>query len=189
MAFALSASLLVSSYVMSPLPSPRAASQRCAALSMDETILEKALAGELEQEGKENIFLSEVGWAEYLDKSAGGSYNMNQRVSQSDDGYYTADVFSNPADVIGDWLYSLQLFASDPLDKLFPTISNDASGNRNYPKGTNEVKARTIKPKEKNFDKSFRVVGIPGFNAFGSPSSKQDEGDDNGIFGFLKFMK
>lgn len=65
---------------------------------MDETILEKALAGELEEEGAENVFMSEVGWATYLDKNAGGSYNMNQRPSMADDGYFTPDVFSNPLD-------------------------------------------------------------------------------------------
>ena len=75
-----------------------AASASRAAVSMDETILEKALAGELEQEGAENVFMSEVGWATYLDKNAGSSYNMNQRVSQADDGYFTPDVFSSPVD-------------------------------------------------------------------------------------------
>jgi len=35
---------------------------------MDETLFENALAGSLEEEGAENIFLSEVGWASYLDK-------------------------------------------------------------------------------------------------------------------------
>ena len=65
---------------------------------MDETILEKALAGELEEEGAENVFLSEVGWATYLDKNAGSSYNMNQRPSLAEDGYFTPDVFSNPVE-------------------------------------------------------------------------------------------
>ena len=35
---------------------------------MDETILENALNGTLEEEGKENHWLSEVGWASYLDE-------------------------------------------------------------------------------------------------------------------------
>ena len=35
---------------------------------MDETIVENALAGTLEEEGAENIFLSELGWASYLDE-------------------------------------------------------------------------------------------------------------------------
>merc|ERR1719424_688371 len=70
-----------------------------AAVSMDETILEKALAGELEQEGAENVFMTEVGWATYLDKEAKQSYNMNERVSMAQDGYFTADIFSNPIDV------------------------------------------------------------------------------------------
>ena len=68
------------------------------AVFMDETIMEKALAGELEQEGAENVFMSEVGWATYLDQNAGSSYNMNERPSMAQDGYFTADIFSNPID-------------------------------------------------------------------------------------------
>ena len=60
----------------------------------------------------------------------------------------------------------------DPLSRAFPTISNDKSGNRAYPKGATEVNARTIKPKVKDFDKKLRTVGIPGKNIFGTPSSK-----------------
>jgi len=144
---------------------------------MDETILEKALAGELEEEGAENVFLSEVGWATYLDKNAGSSYNMNQRPSLAEDGYFTPDVFSNPVEVLSSWLDSMKGVLSDPLAAGFPTISNDPSGARSYPKGSDEVSARTIKPKDKmlgkKLDKSKRIVGIPGFNAFGTPSSKQ----------------
>jgi len=62
---------------------------------------------------------------------------------------------------------------SDPLSAGFPTISNDQSGARSYPKGTTEINARTIKPKVKDFDPKMRITGIPGFNAFGTPSSKQ----------------
>ena len=65
---------------------------------MDETIMQKAFAGELEEEGAENVFMSEVGWATYLDQEAGGSYNLNQRPSQAEDGYFTPDIFSNPLD-------------------------------------------------------------------------------------------
>jgi len=148
---------------------------------MDETIMQKALAGELEEEGAENVFMSELGWATYLDKAAGSSYNMNERVSQASDGYFTPTILSNPADVVSSWLASLKGVAEDPLSVGFPTISNDKSGNRAYPKGLGEVNARTIKPKVKNFDSKMRIVGIPGFNAFGSPSSKQ-EGKLFGIF-------
>ena len=63
---------------------------------MDETIMQKAISGELEQEGAENVFMSELGWASYLDKNAGSSYNMNERPSKAGDGYFTPDVFSNP---------------------------------------------------------------------------------------------
>jgi len=35
---------------------------------MDETILKNTLAGTLEEEGAENLFLSELGWATYLDQ-------------------------------------------------------------------------------------------------------------------------
>jgi len=144
---------------------------------MDETIIENALAGTLEEEGAENCFMSEVGWATYLDENAGGSYNMNERPSLAEDGYFTPDVFSNPAEVLSSWVESLKGYASDPLSRAFPTISNDQSGARSYPKGATEVNARTIKPKVKNFDKKMRIVGIPGFNAFGTPSSKQPDID------------
>ena len=40
----------------------------------------------------------------------------------------------------------------------------------------NEIKSRTIVPKFKDFDKKLRITGIPGFNFFGTPSSKQDTG-------------
>ena len=50
---------------------------------------------------------------------------------------------------------------SDPLAAGFPTISNDPTGGRSYPKGADEVSARTIKPKVKDFDKGKRIVGIP----------------------------
>lgn len=79
--------------------------------------------------------------------------------------------------VLSSWVESLKGYASDPLSRAFPTISNDQSGARSYPKGATEVNARTIKPKVKNFDKKMRIVGIPGFNAFGTPSSKQPDID------------
>merc|ERR1719261_300173 len=143
------------------------------AVFMDETIMEKALAGELEQEGAENVFMSELGWATYLDQNAGGSYNMNQRPSMAEDGYFTADIFSNPLDVVGDFVNGLKRVASKPLAVAFPSISNDESGARSYPKGYDEIKARTIAPKVKDFNPKLRITGIPGFNAFGTPSSKQ----------------
>jgi hypothetical protein len=118
--------------------------------------------------------MSEVGWATYLDKEAQSSYAMNERVSKASDGYFTPDVFSNPVDTAKAWFASMQDVVKDPLSAAFMTISNDESGNRSYPKGLNEVNARTIKPKEKNFDKKMRVTGIPGFNIFGTPGSKQN---------------
>ena len=93
--FAASASAFV---VPASVPRSCAAATRASCPSMDETILEKALAGELEEEGAENVFMSEVGWASYLDKNAGSSYNMNQRPSLAEDGYFTPDVFSNPVE-------------------------------------------------------------------------------------------
>jgi len=162
---------------MMPAAVPRtAAAARSGATFMDETIIEKALAGELEEEGAENVFMSEVGWATYLDQNAGSSYNMNQRPSQAEDGYFTPDVFTNPIDVLLGWVDSVKTAASDPLSTAFPTISNDMSGARSYPNGASEVSARTIKPKVKDFDPGLRITGIPGFNFFGTPSSKQDVG-------------
>merc|ERR1719389_1428819 len=129
---------------------------------MDETIMEKALAGELEQEGAENVFMSELGWATYLDKNAGSSYNMNERPSMAQDGYFTADIFSNPIDVVGDWLGAVKRAVGAPLV-------------RSFPKGYDEVKSRTIAPKVKDFNPKLRITGIPGYNLFGTPSSKQGE--------------
>lgn len=86
---------------MAPAVGPRMAQNtvaRATVPAMDETILEKALAGELEEEGAENVFMSELGWATYLDQNAGSSYNLNERPSMAQDGYFTADVFSNPAE-------------------------------------------------------------------------------------------
>ena len=154
-------------------PMRAARTERQGAVFMDETIMEKALAGELEQEGAENVFMSELGWATYLDENAGGSYNMNQRPSLAEDGYFTASIFSNPLDIIGDFVNGLKRVASKPLAVSFPSISNDESGARSYPKGYDEIKARTIAPKVKDFDPKLRITGIPGFNAFGTPSSKQ----------------
>jgi hypothetical protein len=156
-------------------------------LRMDETILEKALAGELEEQGAENVFMSEVGWATYLDKECDSSYAMNERVSQASDGYFTPDVFSNPLDVAKSWVESMIGVAKDPLEAGFMTIGNDQSGARSYPKGLSEVEARTIKPKVKDWDKSKRITGIPGYNMFGTPGAKQELpnnfGKGNGING------
>ena len=80
-----------------------------------------------------------------------------------------------PFAVIGDWFDALKRYASEPLATAFPTITNDPNELRSYPKGANEVNARTIKPKTKDFDPKKRITGIPGFNFFGSPSSKQED--------------
>lgn len=235
LALVAAACAVANAYVVPAAPARGAsASLRAAAPCMDETLLEKTLAGELEQEGAENVFLTEVGWATYLDKNAKQSYNMNERVSKAYDGYFTADVFSNPADgaraARAGGLAALrprtELLAApagrplspprrparrsarrlvrvdeeDPrrpaLHKCrtraraarrrapacsqrarscsgFPTISNDVDGARSYG-AASEVKARTIKPKVKDFDPKKRITGIPGFNFFGAPSSKMD---------------
>merc|ERR1711988_1101385 len=114
----------------------------------DETIIEKALRGELEEEGAENVFMSEVGWASYLDKTSKSSYNMNERPSLAQDGYYTSSIFSNPLDILNDFKDGLLRVAGAPLESSFMTISNDESGARAFPEG-GEVMSRTIKPKVK----------------------------------------
>jgi len=136
---------------------------------MDETIIEKALEGKLEEEGAENVFMTETGWATYLDKQ-GQSYAMNERVSKAEDGYFTPDVFSNPIDNVKAWLSSLKRTAQNPLETAFPTISNDESGARTFGKG-DEIKSRTIKPKVKDFDAKKRTKGR-GFNWFGAGPSE-----------------
>ena len=80
---------------------------RAAAPAMDETIFEKALAGELEQEGLDNPYMSEAGWASYLDKEAKQSYNLNERPSLAQDGYFTPDIFSNPLTILESWKDSM----------------------------------------------------------------------------------
>lgn len=160
-------------YVLPSCPAGRSHVARTLAhVSMDETIMQKALAGELEEEGAENVFLTEVGWASYLDREAKSSYNMNQRPSLAEDGYFTPSIFANPLDVLISWKDALLRTAANPLETAFPTISNDESGARSWGPGVTEVKARTIKPKVKDFDPKKRITGIPGFNAFGAPSSK-----------------
>jgi len=64
-------------------------------------------------------------------------------------------------------------YVTAPVATAFPTISNDPTGARAYPPGMDEVKARTIKPKKFDSDPKKRITGIPGFNLFGTPSSKQ----------------
>jgi len=148
-----------------------AVAARVPAVSMDETIFEKALAGELEEEGAENVFMSEVGWATYLDQNAGSSYNLNERPSQAADGYFTSSILSNPLDILNDFKNGLLRVLDNPLEVGFPTISNDQSGNRAFPTG-GEIKSRTIAPKVKDFAPEQRITGIPGYNLFGAPSSK-----------------
>ena len=77
--------------------------------------------------------------------------------------------------VVVSWVDSMKGVASDPLSRAFPSISNDKSGNRAFPKGLTEVNARTIKPKVKDFDKNLRFT-VPGKNIFGAPSSKMGGG-------------
>merc|ERR1711908_189537 len=105
--------------------------------------------------------------ASYLDKEAKSSYNMNQRVSQADDGYFTPTFFSNPLEVLGSFKDGLLFSIGNPLGSAFPTISNDPSGNRAYPPGANEINARTIKPKVKDFDKPSSKSGNPLADFFG----------------------
>merc|ERR1719487_1853576 len=112
LALATSSSAYTPGVAMQPVRAARAARQ--GAVFMDETILEKALAGELEEEGFENVFMSEVGWATYLDKEAGSSYNMNQRPSLADDGYFTPSIVDNPIDVVTSWIDNLKDWVSDP---------------------------------------------------------------------------
>jgi len=174
-AVALTTSAYAPGAALAPMRAARTPARQ-GAVTMDETILERALEGTLEEEGAENVFMSEVGWATFLDKECGSSYNMNQRVSQAEDGYFTPDIFSNPLEVAGSFLEGLKTTLSAPLNTHFMTIGNDQTGNRAWPKGFNEIKSRTIAPKFKDFDKKLRITGIPGFNFFGTPSSKQDTG-------------
>lgn len=132
---------------------------------MDETLFESALSGSLEQEGGDNVFMSELGWAVYLDKYAESSYNMNERFSEG--GYITPDLFDSPIKILEAYKNTLVTTFKDPLNACFMTISNDPQQKRSFPKGATEVDARTIKPKTKDFNPKLRIVGITGFNLFG----------------------
>lgn len=140
---------------------------RAVAPAMDETMFEKALAGELEDEGLENPYMSEVGWASFLDKEGQQSYNLNERPSKAQDGYFTPDIFSNPLSILESWKDSMLRVSNDPLESSFMTISNDQSGARSYGPGKQEKDARTIKPKPKKLEdvkeySKMRVKNIPG---------------------------
>merc|ERR1712087_270348 len=114
----------VAAYVLPSCSSVRSHTARVSThVSMDETIMQKALAGELEEEGAENVFMSEVGWASYLDKEAKSSYNMNQRPSMADDGYFTPSIFSNPLDVLVAWKDALFGAASNPRQRTSTPIN------------------------------------------------------------------
>lgn len=153
-----------------------------AATSLDETIFERTLEGTLEEEGAENPWMSEAGWADYLDKNAQSSYNMNQRPSKADDGYWTPDVFSNPIDVFTGWARGLIGQVSDPLGVSFMTITNDKTGARAWPTAEGEVKSRTITPKVKDIlQKELRQTGLPGFGLFGAPSDDRVDDAKRGV--------
>lgn len=142
---------------------------RARQLRMDETIFQKALAGKLSEEGAENVFMSELGWATYLDKE-GQSYAMNQKVSEADDGYFTPDAFSNPLKVIGSWAQSMKRVSKDPLNASFPSITNDPDGKRTYG-AQSEYESRTHQ-----LGKKYPTSGDGLFNLFGMPPTDTGEG-------------
>ena len=56
-----------------------------------------------------------------------------------------------------------------PLETGFPTIDNDQTGGRSWPKGTHEQTSRIIKPTKRDLHKKqLRVVGV-GINNWGAP--------------------
>lgn len=144
--------------------------QRARQVRMDETLFQNTLKGKLAEEGAENVFMSEVGWATYLDEQ-GQSYAMNQKVSEADDGYFTPDAFSNPLKVIGSWAQSMKRVASDPLNAAFPSVTNDPDGKRTYGEGS-EYKSRTHQ-----LGKVYPPSGDGLFNLFGMPPT--ESGKDN----------
>jgi hypothetical protein len=122
---------------------------------MDEWIIQDVIEGGFEvgeKRAKEAPWLSELGWAEEQTKQ-GRSYAMNPVGTKG-----------SPLSALGDdYLADAKRFVKDPLDVLFPTISNDNTGTRSFGNGVREVDARTIKPP-------------PGFSEYGKSSS--------GFFGF-----
>jgi len=45
---------------------------------------------------------------------------------------------------VSDWLGAMKGYVTNPVATAFPTISNDPTGARSYPKGSNEVQLRPI---------------------------------------------
>jgi len=122
------------------------------AVHMDETLFDDILSDKLEQEGAASPWLSEAGWAVYLDKE-GIPYAMNDRVSD-DFNYFSATVFGNPFDVLGDFFENL-----GNLGLMFRTKAPEFTL-----KGSG---AKEAAPKKA--DPSLREVGKPGvFNLFGA---------------------
>lgn len=112
---ACAASTLAYAPAASRVVSRRAASHNVA-VHMDETLFENVLGDELEREGAEKPWLSEAGWAVYLDSQDSG-YAMNNKVSE-DFKYFTAGIFSNPFEIIGDFFDGLDGMTT----KMFRTM-------------------------------------------------------------------
>ncbi|KAG8465650.1 hypothetical protein KFE25_002957 [Diacronema lutheri] len=137
----------------------RRAVSHSAAVHMDETLFDDILSDELEKEGAEKPWLSEAGWALYLDSQNSG-YAMNEKVSE-DFKYFTAGIFGNPLEVIGDFFEGLDNMTA----KMFP-ISKKYTA----PAGKGDKKGKPVKAEK---DKGLREVGKPGFaNIFGSGPTK-----------------
>lgn len=161
--------------------------RRAPAAKMDETFLEGLIdlvqgGSKLKDEGTEEFWKSEKGWSKYLDEKHEQSYAMNARPSlageNGDDAPGAGDIHllnAGPIDNAKALAKNIGKVIKDPLDAVFPTISNDPSGTRSWGKNQNEIMSRTIKPKVKDMDPSRRK-SVDGFNLFGSPAEWSDFG-------------
>lgn len=138
------------------------------------TLTEKvlhAITGEVptRPKGEDWFWLSEEGWADYLDKEYGQSYAMNERPSKTT---YPKFNPNNPIDIIKDAIEDSKRFARDPLEAMFPTIGGDTTGARSWGKYS-EVESRNFKP-----PKGYGPYGLKGGGFFGfdlRPSDKELE--------------
>jgi hypothetical protein len=148
---------------------------------MDETIYQnfgKTFFGDdgtdyLVEEGQEEFWRSEKGWARYLDEQ-GQSYNMNPRPSL-DPSFDAPDLLDSPVDVLKSFIGSIKRIARDPADYYFPSLSNDMSGARSWGGGS-EVESRNHKP-----PKGFGARGLEGTGIFGWGAMEEYASDEKEV--------
>mmetsp|Transcript_96165 Transcript_96165/g.176125 ORF Transcript_96165/g.176125 Transcript_96165/m.176125 type:complete len:498 (+) Transcript_96165:97-1590(+) len=152
------------------VPAPKAVQQRAENPVMDDTLIQKFFTGglrALKEEGEKEWWKSEVQMALYLDKYYGQSYNMNPRPSQIGyENFKGVNWYSKPSDIFKNYVKTLQRVSNAPLNSIFPSISNDKYGARQWGPGQTEISSRIIQPAIRDMDPSRRF-SVPGVSFFG----------------------